>query len=78
MSINQVCDFTALVGIPFSCAWAGDQHSFSKKTSLFDFKFPKWFFLSDMVYSERNGNGAISHYFTYQTAKLFAGNKILN
>ena len=51
---------------------------FLKRPLYLTFTFPKWFFLSDMVYSERNGNGEISHYFEYQRAKLFSGNKILN
>ena len=34
-------DFTALVSIPFSCAWAGDQYIFSRTTSLLVFLVPK-------------------------------------
>ena len=55
-------DFTAFVNFPFSRAWAGVQCSFSRTTSLLVFFVLK--------------TGEISHYFPYQRAQLFAGNKI--
>ena len=38
--------------------------------------FAKQIYLSDMVDSECNGTGEISHYFAYQKSKLFAVDKI--
>ena len=69
-------DFTAFVSFPFFRAWAGYQCSFSRTTLLIFVASKTVFCLSDMVDSEGNGAGEISNYFTYQRAKLFAGNKI--
>ena len=69
-------DFTAFVSFPFSRTWAGYQCSFSRTTLLIFVASKTVFCLSDMVDSEGNGAGEISNYFTYQRAKLFAGNKI--
>ena len=58
-------DFTAVISFLLSCAWAGNQRSFSK---LF-LSFSKQICHSDMVNSERNGARKISHYFGYQRAR---------
>ena len=69
-------DFTAFVSFPFSHAWAGHQCRISRTTSLPVFVVPKTVFPSDMVDSGWNRTWGILHYFAYQRAKLFAGNKI--
>ena len=69
-------DFTTFVSFPLSRVWPAISAVFLERLLYLSFLLPKQFCLCDMVDSEWYGTGEISHYFAYQTAKLFTGNKI--
>ena len=72
----QIGDFTAFVSFPFFRAWPAIIVVILEWLLYLLLPFQKEFCLSDIADSEWSGTGEISHYFAYQRAKFFAGNKI--
>ena len=70
----QIGDFTAFVSLV--SAWSAIIVVILEWLLYLLLPFQKQFCLSDIVDSEWSGTGEISHYFAYQRAKFFAGNKI--